>query len=149
MDTLASNVTELPRRLPQYGDAHVPPGEYAARFVGCETWARIHGWAPRVVLVFALVDPGYVGTIVPGFYRVVRLHGKPRRNGRFAIGSRSRLWRDLTRMLDRRAPTDRVPVEALTDRLYSIMLRDVETDCDEHPLGTGKYSAVDWIKGRI
>ncbi|HEX7082025.1 MAG TPA: hypothetical protein VF329_13520 [Gammaproteobacteria bacterium] len=140
------NVVALPRRLPRYGEARVEPGEYVARLAGCETWARCHGWTPRCVLVWTITDAEAFGVHVPGYYRVVKLQGGPRRNGRFVIGSRSRLYRDLARMLNRRPPTDRIPLEEVTG-LYSIVVRDVTTDRDSHPIGAAAYSVVDWVRG--
>jgi hypothetical protein len=142
-----SNVVSLPKRLPTYGDAHVLAGEYDAVLSGVETWARCHGWAPRCVLVFTIADADHLGVSIPGYYRVLRLFGKPRRNGQFKIGARSRLHRDLTRMIGYRSqPLDRVPVECM-NKLYRIVVRDVTKDQDEHPLGAGIYSVLDWVKG--
>jgi hypothetical protein len=142
-----SNVVALPSRLPNHGDAHIPAGEYDAALAGYETWQRCHGWAPRVVLVFTIVDGKHFGVAVPGYYRVTRLQGKPRRNGGFAIGSRSRLYRDLARMLGHRPPTDCLPLEDLR-AIYTIVVRDAATDRDGHPLGAAAYTVVDWIKGK-
>lgn len=143
-------VVRLPARLPKYGDELVPAGEYGAVLVGSETWARCHGWAPRVVLVFVIADAGHMGVAIPGYYRVSRLDGKPRRNGRFVIGgsTRPRLYRDLARMLGRRPekPLTQIPGEVF-GRAYRIVVRDVEIDQDKHPLGAAAYSIVDWVKG--
>ena len=141
-------VVALPSRLPKYGDAHVPAGEYAAGLAGCETWQRCHGWAPRLVLVFTIMDGNHFGVAIPGFYRVARLTGSPRRNGQFVIGTKSRLYRDLARMLGRKPPTTSVPVEELERTVYSVIVRDVTTDSDEHPLAGARYSVVDWVRGR-
>jgi hypothetical protein len=137
----------MPAKLPRYGDAFVPAGEYSAILVGYETWARYHGWTPRVVLVFTLVDAGFLGVSIPGYYKALRRVGKPRRNGHYLIGTRSRLYRDLARMLGRRPPLDHVPEEAL-DRAYRVVVRDVVNDLKLHPLGAAKYSVIDWVIGR-
>jgi hypothetical protein len=142
-----SNVVALPTALPKYGDAHVPAGEYDAALAGFETWQRCHGWAPRVVMVFTIAVGKHYGVAIPGYYRASRLEGKPRRNGGFLIGTRSRLYRDLARMLGRLPPKNMVPVEDLHG-LYTIVVRDAENDRDGHPLGAAAYSVVDWVKGK-
>jgi hypothetical protein len=134
--------------LPTYGDAHIPPGEYDAALAGYETWARCHGWAPRVVLVFTIVGAEHFGVAIPGYYRVLRLEGKPRRNGGFLIGTRSDLYRDLGRMLGRRPPTDCIPLQEMRC-VYRVVVRDTETDQKGRPLDAIKYSVVDWVVGRV
>jgi hypothetical protein len=98
-------------------------------------------------MVWSIVTMGYVGVAIPAYYRVARLDGRPRRNGRFLVGTRSRLYRDLARMLMRRPPRDGVPLDELVERLYCVVVRDVETDRDDHPIGGAVYSVIDWIQG--
>ena len=145
MKTPADSVVSLPRRLPKYGEAHVPAGEYEAVLAGYETWSRFKGWPPRVVMVWRLVEPA--GVVIPGYYRVTKLHGGPRRNGRFEIGRKSRLYRDLARMLNTNPPTDRIPLDEIHG-VYSIVVRDVTQDSENRPLATAVYSVVDWVRGR-
>jgi hypothetical protein len=142
-----SNVVALARPLPKYGDALVPAGEYDAALAGVETWQRCHGWAPRVVMVFTIAVGKHYGVAVPGYYGVSRLEGRPRRNGGFVLGTRARLYRDLARMLGHLPPKICVPVDDLHG-LYTIVVRDAETDQDGRPLGAAAYSVVDWVKGR-
>jgi len=145
-----SNVIELPRRgpLPPYGDAHISPGTYQACFIGYETWARCRGWDPRVVAVWRITEMGqYFDTVIPTYYRVLSISGKPRRNGRFRIGTRSRLFRDMGRMMYRRPPIDHIP-DVLSNYLYVVNVRDVERDQYQHRLGSTKYSVVEHVSGR-
>jgi hypothetical protein len=141
-----SNVVALPTALPTYGDAHIPPGEYDARVVGYETWARCRGWEPRVVIVWSIVTMGYVGVVIPSFYRVLALSGRARRDGMFRVGTRSRLYRDLGRMMFRRPPTNFIP-EEVKQRLYRVAVRDVDVDQYQHDLGAVRYSVVDYVIG--
>lgn len=147
MATTADNVVSLPRRLPQYGEARITPGEYVAKLAGSETWSRCHKWAPRCVLVWTITDAEHFGIAIPAYYRVNKLHGGPRRNGRFQIGSKSRLYRDLARMLNRLPPTDRIPLDELQG-LYTVVVRDVTIDSDSRPLSAAAYSVVDWVRGQ-
>ncbi len=148
LDASATTVKRAhPRRLPAYGDAHIPPGEYNAYVVGVETWAHCRNWEPRVVVLWAIADAGFMGTVVPAYYRVLSLSGRPRRNGRFKVGTKSRLYRELARMLNRRPPVDHVPIDEVTDRLYRIVVRDAKHDMEQRPLGCAIYSVVEWVKG--
>jgi hypothetical protein len=144
---VTATVIKLPQRV-RYAETLIAAGDYDAILVSAETWARCHGWAPRVVLLFTISDAGNVGVTVAGYYRVGRLEGKPRRNGRFMIGSRSRLYRDLARMLGRRPPTDRVPHDVV-GKLYRVTVRVTSTDRDGHPLGAAAYSVIDWVQGPV
>ncbi len=144
---MIATVVTLPRRLPRYGEARIPPGEYVAALAGCETWSRCHQWAPRCVLVWTITDGEHFGVAIPAFYRVAKLQGGPRRNGRFQIGTKSRLYRDLARMLNRLPPTDRIPLDELSG-LFNVVVRDVTTDQENRPLSAAVYSVVDWVRGR-
>jgi hypothetical protein len=147
--TNVGNVITLPATLPKYGDAHIPASQYDAHVVGYETWARFRGWSPRVVVVWSIVTMGYVGTIVPAYYAVTSISGRPRREGMFKIGTRSRLYRDMGRMMFRRPPLEYIPLDDVVGNLYVVHVRDVDVDQFQHDLGAVRYSVVDHVVGRV
>ncbi|MBL6749287.1 MAG: hypothetical protein ISP90_02145 [Nevskia sp.] len=60
----------------------IPPGRYELRFLNHET--AVMFMAPKLVMWFSVVNFGeYFEKIVPRFYNVRRLIGKPGRGGRF------------------------------------------------------------------
>ncbi len=144
----ATNVVALPKRLPRYGDEHIAAGKHEAAFLGYETWAR-RRWDPRVVMLWQIMTMGSFGVVIPGYYRALSITGRPRRNGRFRVGTRSRLYRDLARMMDRRPAVDFIPVDDLVTNTYNIVVRDVTTGQDKHDLGVGVYSVIEWVEGRV
>ena len=98
MSNKKTNVVPFPQnRL--YVDALIAPGMYAARVIDTETAVFFYGKSPKVVLWFQICTFGDAfEVIVPAYYAVRAIKGKPQRNGHFVIGFKSRLARDLAAM---------------------------------------------------
>lgn len=143
-----AKVVPIPRNY-RNSDALITPGTYDARLVGAETAVFFFGRAPRVVLWYQICTFGEAfEAIVPGYYAVKSITGKPRWMGGFTIGSKSKLARDLAAMLGRRAPLTFIPMDEIATKLYSVVVETVERDFEQHSIPSGaRYSRVSRVLG--
>jgi hypothetical protein len=147
----SSNVSHLPvipaatELLPL-----IPEGVYSFAFVAHETH-RFFNRSDKAVLWFRVLDFGdHFNKVLPRYYNVRRLIGKPGRNGNFAVGRSSDLLREfccvstapITRL-------DRLPLTTLQNVTVRARVRVVSKDGYQKALPeTLHYSVVDEIVGR-
>ena len=150
----ASKVLPL-RRLADtssaYGDEYdVPPGRYTACVESAQTAILFGGRAQKVILTYRILDYGpCFEKRVRGYYAVRHIVGKPRRNGRYSIGPRSRLIRDTAHMIDGRPPTDHFPIEKASKTIVEIELRIVTTADGKDLASSMQYVVVDHVVKRL
>ena len=134
-----------------YGDEFdIPKGTYSACLIDASTKVFFFGRSPKVVLTFRILDMGpYFGKLVRGFYAVKRIKGKPRRNGTFEVGPRSRLLRDLSKLIDSRPPTDHVPESIIDAGISEIEVRLVDVVSGEKLTESMQYVVVERIIRRL
>ena len=84
-----------------------------------------------------------------GFYAVKKIKGKPRRNGTFVAGPRSRLLRDISKLIDSRPPTDHIPASVIQAAVFEIEVRRVERAAGEELAESMQYAVVDRIIKRL
>ena len=130
-----------------YGDEFdIPKGNYSACLIDASTRLFYFGRSPKVVLTFRILDMGpYFGKKVRGFYAVKRIKGKPRRNGTFEAGPRSRLLRDISKLIDSRPPTDHIPTNIIEAAVFDIEIRRVDRANGEALSDSMQYAVVDRI----
>ena len=134
----------------QYGDEFdIPAGRYQASLIDVRTHLYFKKSA-KVILTFRIQDYGpHFGTKIRGFYAVKDLKGKPRKNGTFEAGPKSRLLRDMARMMEDRPPTNRVPTTLINAAVYEIELRRV-TEAKKVELPESiQYSVVDHVVRKV
>jgi hypothetical protein len=134
-----------------YGDEFdIPKGTYSACLIDASTKLFFFGRSPKVVLTFRILDLGpYFEKLVRGFYAVKRIKGKPRSNGTFEAGPRSRLLRDISKLIDSRPPTDHVPERIIEAAIFEIEVRLVDTVSGEKLTESMQYAVVDRIVRRL
>ena len=150
-----SNVATFPnvQREPAqdgYGDEFdLPEGRYQASLIDVRTQLFFRKSA-KVNLTFRIQDFGeHFGAIVRGYYAVKHLNGKPRKNGTFQVGPKSRLLRDMARMMDGRPPTNCIPTRLIDSAIYEIQLRRV-TEIKKVELPESiQYCVVDHVVRRV
>jgi len=144
------NVREVPA-VDGYGDEFdIPKGNYSACIVDASTKLFYFGRSPKVVLTFRILDQGpYFEKLVRGFYAVKRIKGKARRNGEFEVGPRSRLLRDISKLIDSRPPTDHIPERIIEAAVFEIAVRRVEKADGNDLSESMKYAVVDRIIRRL
>ena len=148
-----TNVTALPLQQSSSGaysdEFDIPAGEYEACVVNAATELFYFGRSPKVVLTFRILEQGrYYEKLVRGFYAVKSISGKPRRDGRFKVGPKSRLIRDVAKLLTFRPPTDRVP-EEVKNCTCRIAVRRVEKVGKDKLAESMQYAVVDSVLQRI
>lgn len=131
---------------------HVPDGYYDACVISAETWQRRShmGWAPRLHVRWRLVEPGYMGIVIPAWYRLLRVDGRRR----YRVAARARLQMDLAAMLGRRPPTDRYPLDDVRTHVYRVRTRTVTTMSADYARPTElheamRYSIVHYVIGVV
>ncbi len=134
-----------------YGDEFdIPAGRYSACIVDTSTKLFFFGRSPKVVLTFRILDLGpYFEMLVNGFYAVKRIKGKPRRNGAFEAGPRSRLLRDISKLIDSRPPTDHIPENVIESAVFEIEIRRVDRANGEALSESMQYAVVDRIVRKV
>ena len=133
-----------------YGDEfNIPAGRYQASLVDARTLLYFRKSA-KVVLTFRIQDYGpHFGANVRGFYAVKHLKGKPRKNGKFEAGPKSRLLRDMARMMDDRPPTNCVPTRLINAVIYEIELRRVSEVKKTALPESIQYAVVDHVVRKV
>ena len=152
-----SNVLQYPQNAaPQpatagYGDEFdIPEGLYSACLIDASTRLFFFGRSPKVVLTFRIVDFGpYFKKLVRGFYAVKSLNGKPRHNGKFLAGPRSRLLRDIAKVITSRPPTDHIPMSLIESAILEISIRIVDRAGGEDLPESMQYAVVDRIVRKL
>ncbi|WP_405229566.1 hypothetical protein [Lentisalinibacter sediminis] len=108
----------------------LPEGFYNVKFVGYRT-AKYGGFGDsgKVRFEFEIVEFGpYFGTRLYRWYNA-NLTGRPKKNGSFKVGRNSDLYRELTRVLNRRlGRRDRLPVSLLRRLVISAKVVTVKND---------------------
>ncbi len=92
----------------------IKPGVYELAFVEYRTAIMFCGKALKLIMDFRIISMGeYFELVVPRYYNVKRVIGKPQRNGRFKCGKKGAFLREyLTLFPNLVARPDRVPMSA-------------------------------------
>jgi hypothetical protein len=140
----ASNVTQLPT-IPTATDllSHIPDGIYSVAYVAHETH-KYFGRSCKVVFWFRIIEFGdYFGTVIPRYYNVKRLSGKPGRNGQFVPGRSSDFLREFCKVST--APInrlDRLPLSAFQNVQIKARVRTVSADGKQRDLAAQLHYSV-------
>ena len=74
----------------------VPEKRYEVTMKAFRTALMFAGVAPKLVMDFVIVTPGeHFGVVLPKYYNVTRIKGRPAENGEFRVGSKSDFARDF------------------------------------------------------
>jgi hypothetical protein len=148
--TLIAGTDILPPASRDY--PHVPDGQYDACVISAETWDRRSemGWAPRLHVRWRLVEAGYMGIVIPAWYRLLSVEGRRR----YHVAARARLQMDLATMLGRRPPSDRYPLTDVVNHVYRVRTRTVTTMSADYGMPTKlpeamRYSIVHYVIGVV
>ena len=134
-----------------YGDEYdIPPGRYSASVIEATTAVFFGGKSKKVVLTYRILDSGpFFEKLVRGYYEVREIKGRPRRNGKFQVGPRARLVRDVAHMVDGRPPLDRIPIAEIETKIVEIELRVVSKIEKQALADTMQYVVVDRVVRRL
>jgi hypothetical protein len=128
----------------------IPEGIYSMVYVAHETRC-FFGRSFKVVLWYRVLDFGdHFNTVLPRYYNVRRLIGKPGRNGGFAPGRSSDFVREFCRVSTGRITRlDRLPLSSLQNTIIRARVRTVSEDGKQKALPDSlHYSVIGEVLGR-
>ena len=90
----------------------VKPGIYDLAFVDFETKQMFMGKAPKLIMWFRIVTMGeFFETVLPRYYNVQKVIGKPKRRGRFKAGKKGDFLREYCTLFPNMiGRLDRIPM---------------------------------------
>ena len=110
------------------------------------------GRQPKIVLQFRISTPGeFFDLVIPGYYNVSKLIGKPRSDGRFKANKKSNLVRDFARVFPDYTFTrfDRMPMSKLFGIVLEANVKTVLHGFDQRKIPESvQYSIVKQLNGR-
>lgn len=126
----------------------IPPGVYQAYFDRWQTVALFGGKSKKLILWFALVTPGVMGTRLARYYNVTALKGKPRQYGHFKVGPKSNFARDYGRLVGNPRRLDRLSVSRFENKIFRVRVRTVVRGSDQASIAECfQYSVIGEILG--
>lgn len=151
MSTTSDNVARLRVPAAKHDYDLVPAGVYEAVYATDYTGHYFRN-APKLVVLWRLADADHLGAIIPAYYAVPAVIGKPRRHGRYAaVGRGSKLARDIAALLGRRPHRldGPFPADDVRGRLYRVEVVTVDRDFRQRPLPKGAcYSRIERVLER-
>src|SRR5687768_14172275 len=128
-------------------EPRVPDGRYQVGYLDYST-RRIMGRFPKLLLRFKIADGKYTGLILPRYYGVRELKGKPADNGRFKVGPKSDFARDFFRLFPVRVGRlDRMPMSYFDGCLFEVDVATVTHDADQREIPEPlQYSVITDIR---
>lgn len=130
----------------------IKPGRYKLAYIRHET-AMLYGRAPKLVIWFRIVSFGpYFETVLPRWYNVKCLIGKPKKNGRFKVGHKSDFLREYVSCFEdafaRKGRLDRISIR----RFENAILKGEVTTVSKNSSGDNipeplRYSKISRLIG--
>lgn len=122
MDGTTTTVASIPQSTSFGIDgdaiALIPPGEYDLKFQSWKT-AVMFGRAPKLILYFSVCTFGdHFEVVLPRYYNVTRLVGKPQQYGGFKVGRSSDMIREYASMFRLPPRLDRIPMSAFQNPMF-------------------------------
>ena len=120
----------------------IPPGSYQLRYVGYQT--RSIYMTGKLYAYFKVLDFGpYFDTVLVRHYSC-NLKGRPKKNGKFEAGWRSKLMQEYVAIIGKRPDRkDRITMSRLRDRVILGTVATVEKASDQTPIPADlQYSVI-------
>lgn len=113
----------------------LPEGEYEVCYVYHETWNYM-GRNPKVAFWFRVINIGeYFGTLIPRYFNVKQLKGKPAKNGRFVPGRSSDFLLEYCNLFPRRITRlDRIPLSLLENEIIKVQVKTVTKNREQRSM---------------
>ena len=105
----------------------IKQGVYELAFVEYRTANMFRGKAPKLIMDFRIISMGqFFECIVPRYYNVQKVLGKPQLSGRFKCGKKGSFLREyLTLFPNQLQRLDRVPMSAYANAIIEGKIRTV------------------------
>ena len=97
----------------------ISPDTYDLAFVYYETIRLFGGRSEKLVLWFRIVSQcKYFETVLPRYYNVTSIKGKPSKYGDFKVGRNSSFLREYASLFDMPKRTDRIPMSVFNKYIF-------------------------------
>ena len=94
--------------------------KYNLVFVSYETARLFSGKSLKLVLWFRIVSEGeYHGIVLPRYYNVKRIIGKPEKSGNFSVGRGSNFAREYVDLFGWPKRLDRMPMTVFNNKIFT------------------------------
>ena len=123
-------------------------GQYDLAFDYYETVKLFGGRSKKLALWFRVISNGEeFESILPRYYNVLEIKGKPQRGGDFKVGRNSNFFREYVRIFNLPKRLDRIPMTAFQNVIIIGDVRTVNFGYDQKKLPTSlRYSVIDELK---
>ena len=125
----------------------IPDGQYTLAYLEHKTWL-FKGKHPKLTVTFAIQDFGeFYLSHINAYYNLLRIKGKPSRNGHFIVGWKSDFMLDYSILFGTPVRKDRISMFKLRNIFVKATTRTVIKNRDqrEYPEGL-RYSVVDRLE---
>ncbi len=126
----------------------IKQGVYELAFVEYRTANMFRGKAPKLIMDFRIVSMGrFFERIVPRYYNVQKVIGKPQRNGRFKCGKKGAFLREYLTLFPNQVPRlDRVPMSAFENVIIEGKIETVTHSSNKEIPKPLQYSRVSELR---
>ncbi len=126
----------------------VPEGQYELSYKHHATWLYM-GRFPKVAITFRIMDLGdHYEKPVLAYYNPSKIMGKPRKNGQFSAGWRSRFMWDYSMCFGKPPRKDRIVMDKFKESFVIGKVRTVTHNHNQKKYPDGlQYSVVDELVG--
>ncbi|NND82509.1 MAG: hypothetical protein HKN50_08790 [Gammaproteobacteria bacterium] len=145
---MSARIHSLDEYIPEDDLILIPPGEYELSYQYHVTWLYM-GRIPKVVVAFRIASLGeHFGKPIFAYYNVGKISGKPRKNGQFSVGWRSRFMWDYAMCFGKPIRKDRIPMVRFREHIVIGKLRTVTSNHEQKKYPESlQYSVVDELTG--
>jgi len=147
---MSAEIHSLSDYIPDDDLVKIPDGEYQLSYRHHATWLYM-GRFPKVVVTYRIADMGeHFDKPILGYYNASKIVGKPRKNGHFSAGWRSRLMWDYAICFGKPARKDRISMCRFKEHLVLGKVRTVTHNRDQKAYPDGlSYSVVGELLGKV
>ena len=127
----------------------IKPQKYEFVYVYHETIKLFSGRALKVVYWFRVYSMGeYNGIVLPRYYNIQKIIGKPGKNGLFVAGWKSDFLREYARLFGMPLRKDRLPLGCYTKHIFEGTVRTVIKGANQKLIDKGlQYSVIRELTG--
>ena len=147
---MSAKVHNLSDYIPDDDLVKIPDGEYQVSYRHHATWLYM-GRFPKIVVTFRIADLGeHFDKPILAYYNPSKIVGKPRKNGHFHAGWRSRFMWDYTACFGKPIRKDRISMCRFKEHLVRAKVRTVTHNRDQKQYPEGlEYSIVSELLGKV
>ena len=147
---MSAKIHSLSDYIPDDDLVKIPDGEYQLSYRHHATWLYM-GRFPKIVITFRIADLGeHFDKPILAYYNPKKIVGKPRKNGHFHAGWRSRFMWDYSMCFGKPERKDRISMCRFKEHIVMAKVRTVTHNRDQKKYPEGlEYSIVGELLGKV